>query len=105
MRLIQSDGRRAGAAEPKDRLIRIILKGRVWWERVAAGEVDLATIGREEGLTSSYVTRVTRLALLSPRVVEAIVRGEQPAKLEAKVMIAPGFPASWAEQERLFLAP
>jgi hypothetical protein len=49
----------------------------------------------------SYVTRVTRLAWLSPAGVDVIIAGEQPIALEAGLLRAPGPPASWAEQERV----
>ena len=104
MRLIQNDGCSGGAPEPSAKFVKLIVKGRRWWEQLSCGEADIATIAREAGLTASYVTRVTRLAHLSPRIVDAIIRGAQPARLEAGQLTAPGFPASWAEQERLFFA-
>jgi hypothetical protein len=104
MRLIQPDGRRAGEAAPHEKLIKLVLRGRHWWLRLLGGDIDITTIAREEGLTKSYVTRVTRLALLSPKIVDALLAGDQPAKLGARLLVAPGFPASWAVQEREFLS-
>jgi site-specific DNA recombinase len=103
MRLIQPGGLAVGEHKPAANLVKLILRGRGWWARLGSGEVDISTLAREEGLTPSYVTRVTRLAFLAPSVVEAILAGRQPARLEAGLLRAPGFAASWAEQERVFL--
>lgn len=103
IRMIHNDGRAVGLAEPKENLLRLLARGRAWWARLETGDVDIATIARAEGLTASYVTRVTRLALLSPAIVEAILAGRQPARLEAGLLVASGFPARWAEQQHLFL--
>jgi site-specific DNA recombinase len=103
MRLIQPNGLAIGETKPAANLIKLILKARGWWARLADGEIDIAALAREEGLTSSYITRVTRLAFLAPGVVEAILAGRQPARLEAGLLRAPGFAASWAEQEQVFL--
>ena len=103
MRLIQPDGRAAGEAVPPEKLLKLVLRGRLWWQRLLGGDIDITTIARGEGLTKSYVTRVTRLALLSPKIVDALLAGDQPAKLGSRLLVAPGFPASWTEQEREFL--
>jgi len=103
MRVIQTDRVRTPEKRPRENLLRLLVKGRGWWEWLAQGDIDIATIAREEGLTASYVTRVTRLAFLSPTVVDAIIAGAQPVALEAGLLRAPGLPASWAEQERVFL--
>ena len=102
VRLIQDDGRSAGQ-EPNMSVIKLLLRGRAWAARLGQGDIDIGSLARKEQLTPSYVTRVTRLAFLSPRVVEAILSGEQPARLDGATLIATGFPASWHEQERLFL--
>jgi len=40
-------------------------------------------IAKSEGVTDSYVTRVLRLAFLSPDIVQAIVEGRHPVELTA----------------------
>jgi hypothetical protein len=47
-----------------------------------------------------YVRRLTRLAFLSPRIVEAIVTGHQPPELTAKALTERiELPLLWSEQE------
>lgn len=57
----------------------------------------IAEISRSENMSASYISRVSRLALLSPRIVEAILNGEQPRLLELDELLAP-FPCDWNAQ-------
>ena len=100
VRLIQTDGRAATADAPDPVLIKLLLKGRGWWQRLSDGEIDIPTLARAENFTPSYITRIVRLEFLAPPVVEAIVTGTQPALLDGKKLTAPeAIPISWAEQQ------
>jgi hypothetical protein len=50
-----------------------------------------------EKINSSYVSRVLRLTLLAPDIVEAILDGRQPAKMTLAELMKP-FPVSWNQQ-------
>ncbi len=52
---------------------------------------------RAEKITASYVSRVLRLAYLSPTIVEAILDGKYPAHLTIKDLTGP-FPLEWDRQ-------
>lgn len=99
MRLVQANGKAAVVREPDPALIRLLLKARRWWERLATGETDIATLARAERVNDSWMTRVVRLNFLAPEVVEAILNGEQPARLTANslALISP-LPEAWSEQ-------
>jgi hypothetical protein len=56
---------------------------------------------RAEKIGSSFVSRVVRLALLAPDIVEAILAGKQPASLTLKDLMAP-FPVEWSGQRERF---
>ena len=62
--------------------------------------VECATIGElaeREGIAPSYMTRVLRLTLLSPDIVEAILDGRQgPEGTLAKVLEP--LPSEWGQQ-------
>ncbi len=58
-------------------------------------------IARAENIGSSFVSRVVRLALLAPYIVEAILAGKQPASLALKDLMAP-FPVEWDRQRVQF---
>jgi len=54
------------------------------------------------GISPSYVGDLLKLAFLSPRVVEQIVSGQQPAELVADHLIrAHALPLDWDAQEQL----
>jgi hypothetical protein len=61
---------------------------------------ELATAGK---IDESYLSRVLRLAYLSPTIVEAILAGRHPPQLTAKDLLKP-FPMDWREQENNLLA-
>jgi hypothetical protein len=78
MRLV-IQGDRASAPLADLTLIKAIAKGRLWAVDLLAGRVEsVAAIARCEGVLPNYVRRMTRLAFLSPRIVEAIVAGRLP---------------------------
>jgi hypothetical protein len=57
----------------------------------------LEDLARAKGVAPSYVSRVLRLTLLSPDIVEAILDGRQPAGLQLDDLLN-GFPLAWEEQ-------
>ena len=54
--------------------------------------------------TPTYVSRVLRLTLLSPEIVEAILEGRQPAELQLDDLLK-GFPLEWAAQHSTLQKP
>ena len=56
----------------------------------------------EEGISSSYVTRLLRLAFLAPDIVTAIVNGRHPPQLTAnRLMDDTRLPLDWTAQREL----
>jgi hypothetical protein len=58
---------------------------------------SVSKIGDAENISKSYVSRILRLALLAPDIVETILAGraDQPLMLE---QLERPLPASWAKQ-------
>jgi hypothetical protein len=54
---------------------------------------------RAKGVHAMYLSRVLRLTLLAPEIVEAILDGRQPAELKLNDLLK-GFPMEWAGQLR-----
>ena len=74
------------------------------WTILAEGEIDVATLARQEGVHDSYVTGVVWAAFLSPDVIDAILTGKQHAQLSAAQLREPGIiPVPWDEQADRFL--
>jgi hypothetical protein len=103
MRLVQNDGARAHQSEADAAMVSLIVLARKWWDMLACGTIDVATLARREGFDRTYIAKVVRVAFLAPDVVEAILEGKQHGQLEAGHLRLHGIPASWAEQEARFL--
>jgi site-specific DNA recombinase len=83
-------------------LLKAIARGRQWADDLLAGRAEsVAVIAKREGVLPNYVRRLTRLAFLAPRIVEAIAAGHQPPELTAKALTERiELPLIWNEQER-----
>jgi hypothetical protein len=64
---------------------------------------SVSEIGDAENISKSYVSRILRLALLSPDIVEAIVAGRADQSLMLETLERP-LPARWEEQRPRLLA-
>ena len=57
----------------------------------------IAELAEHEEIAPSYMTRVLRLTLLAPKIVEAILLGRQGSGLSLTRVMEP-FPAEWGLQ-------
>ena len=74
-----------------------------WKRMLVSGEfVTIAELAEHEGIAPSYMTRVLRLTLLAPDIVETILDGKQGPEVTLARMLEP-FPAEW-ELHRAALA-
>jgi DNA invertase Pin-like site-specific DNA recombinase len=97
---------RIDSAEPgkavNDDLLTLIADARMALTLVQSNpELSLNQLGKREGRCRTHLARLLRIAWLSPRIVEAIVDGTQPRKLNRQTLLAGNLPIDWAEQERL----
>jgi site-specific DNA recombinase len=101
LRLIQSDGRSVAATPPDPSIIKLLVKAHRWWARLRQGDITVRELAEAEGVVKSYVTRVTRLAFLSPAIVDDILAGRQRAGLDAKrLALTADLPTRWSEQQK-----
>ncbi|MDD9744766.1 MULTISPECIES: hypothetical protein [Marinovum] len=64
------------------RLLRAIGRAWNWRRRLERGDVNtIADLARSEGISDRYVSRVIRLAWLSPSVLERLVLRREPTVL------------------------
>ena len=61
----------------------------------------IAELAEREGIAPSYMTRVLRLTLLAPDIVDAILDGKQGPEVTLARMMEP-FPIEWVEQTESF---
>jgi site-specific DNA recombinase len=104
VRLIHTNGRAATDGTPDPALVNLLVLARRWWERLATGETDIATLARSEGVNDSWVTRVVRLNFLAPQIVGAILEGTQPATLNATTLVSAELALDWNLQVDAMIA-
>jgi hypothetical protein len=84
-------------------MVKVIARAFRWQRLLQDGAFcSIGELARSEKINPSYVSRVLRLAFLSPAVIEKILEGKQPAHLTLTDLMTP-FPADWTLQERIFL--
>jgi hypothetical protein len=80
-------------------LVKALARAFRWKRMLESGEfATIAELAEREGIASSYITRVLRLTLLAPDIVEAILEGKQGPEVTLMRVREP-FPASWQEQK------
>ena len=82
--------------QPDGTLVKALARSHRWQRRLESGEyATLAELAAAERISRSYVSRVLRLTLLSPDIVEQILNGRPTAPLAR--FLQP-FPADWEKQ-------
>ena len=103
MRLIINGGDEPRRPDPA--LVKAFARARVWFEELASGRVrSIVEIARREGLAKRYVTRLMKLAFISPAFVEAIAEG-RPSVASNLQMLMDGriaLPLTWDGKEQPF---
>ena len=79
-------------------LLKALARGFRWRKLLETGDfATIAEIADAENINPSYVSRVLRMTLLAPEIVEATMAGRQPPGLTmAKAMLP--FPREWQRQ-------
>ncbi|UOM36619.1 hypothetical protein [Acuticoccus sp. I52.16.1] len=83
-------------------LVKALARAFRWERMMRAGEVaTIAELAEREKIAPSYMTRVLRLTLLSPDIVEAIMDGRQGPDVTLARVLEP-LPFAWAEHAARF---
>ena len=83
-------------------IVKALARAFRWKRMLESGEfTTMAELAEREGIAASYMTRVLRLTLLAPDIIEAILDGRQEPEITLAQMLKP-FPASWNEQKMMF---
>lgn len=87
-----------------DRLVYALARGYRWHRMLEKGEYTSAeAIAAKEGVSRSFVSRLLRLTLLAPDIVEAVLNGRHPASMQAEILKS-ALPLSWDQQRAKFTA-
>ena len=92
---------RTAKPQPDGTLVKAL--ARAWrWQRQLDEEVhtSVSDIGEAEGISKSYVSRILRLALLAPDIVEAILGGWADQRMMLEKLEKP-LPMTWDQQRRV----
>ena len=82
-------------------MVKALARAFRWRKMIETGVVATVTeVAARERINASYVSRVLRLTLLAPEIVEAILDGRQAPEMTLPVLMGP-FPAAWGEQHQL----
>ena len=83
---------------PDSALLKALARGFRWQKMLRESDYQtLEEIADAENINPSYVSRLLRMTLLAPEVVEAILAGRQPPGLTMARAMQP-FPIEWREQ-------
>jgi hypothetical protein len=84
-------------------MVKAIARAFRWREMLESGtHATIAEIAAAEESNKSYVSRVLRLTLLAPDIVEAILDGRQPAEMTLAKLMQP-FAVGWGAQRAALL--
>jgi hypothetical protein len=87
--------------QPDGTLVKAL--ARAWrWQRMLddGAYATVSEIGDIENISKSYISRILRLALLAPDIVEAILAGTQDQAVMLEQLERP-LPLSWEEQRQM----
>ena len=94
-----------GAVQPRrtdSTLVKALARAFRWKRMLETGEfATIAELAEREGIAPSYMTRVLRLTLLAPAIVEAILDGKQGPEVTLARVLEP-FSSFWSRQQERF---
>jgi hypothetical protein len=80
-------------------MVKALARAFRWRKMLDTGvHATLEDLARAKSVNGTYVSRILRLTLLAPEIVEAILDGRQRAALQLDHMLE-GFPFDWKEQK------
>jgi site-specific DNA recombinase len=99
---VRIDAGPAAASHRKPALLELLQDATEVRELVMKSEgASLNHIARRENRCRKQLARLLRVSWLSPRIVESILEGSQPARLTRKWLLEVDIPIDWSEQEQL----
>ncbi len=79
-------------------LIKAVARAFRWrWMLETGRFATINELAAAEKINASYVSRVLRLTLLTPDIVEIILDGRQPERVSLDLLLRP-FPVDWQQQ-------
>ena len=80
-------------------LVKALARAFRWKRMLESGEfATIVELAEREGIAAPYLTRVLRLTLLAPDIIETILDGQQGPRTTLEALRDP-FPANWQLQD------
>ncbi len=99
---IAADGTTLAPPRPRidSTLVKALARAHRWNKLLESGRYgSAAELASAEKINPSYVSRVLRLTLLAPDIVEAIIEGRQADRIAADALLEP-FSLDWNDQRQ-----
>ena len=109
-RVVKRGGRKEmqipeGATQPRradSTLVKALARAFRWKRMLASGEfATISELAEREGIAPSYMTRILRLTLFAPDMVDAILDGKQGPEVTLSRVLE-SFPIDWRQQREHF---
>jgi hypothetical protein len=92
------------AARVDSTLVKAVVRAHRWRDMLECGRhATVRDLAKAECINESYLSRVLRLTLLAPEIIQSILEGHQPAGLELDGLLGP-LPLNWAQQHAELIA-
>jgi hypothetical protein len=86
-------------------LVKAVVRAHRWRQMIESGKyASSAELAKAEKVNDSYLSRILRLTLLAPEIIEAILTGRQPTTLQLDELLKP-LPAAWSQQRSKLRIP
>src|SRR3981189_3417402 len=86
-------------------LVKAVVRAHRWRQMLESGEyASSAELAKTEKVNDSDVSRILRLTLIAPDIIEAILAGRQPCTLQLDDLLKP-LPVAWAQQRSALSNP
>jgi hypothetical protein len=96
--ILPADGKTAASAVPNHVFLLTLARAFRWKDLLETGKFPtVKALAEAVGLERSYVGKLLNLTLLAPKIVEALVAGDEPDGL-AVMRLRQGVPVRWEEQ-------
>jgi len=79
-------------------LVKAVVRAHRWRHMLESGEYSSSPeLAKAEKVNDSYLSRILRLTLIAPDIIEAVLAGRQPSTLQLDDLLKP-LPAAWERQ-------
>ena len=97
--MVLPEGATSKRAQPDSTLVKALARAFRWKRMLESGEFATITeLAEQEKIAPSYMTRVMRLTLLAPHLVERLLSGDRGLGISLANLLA-AIPSEWESQK------